>query len=189
MKPCRRNRKRITWLAVDALDAAEAQKLREHIETCDECRCYFEAMTRLAERVESAQPGPEPGFSQRLHRRVLGALRSRQQRAGILSGLMNRMQPGWRFGLIGATAIAVAIVALLALQRPSHSVPVRPEHPQTTRPEVAGVDVDPTVANYRIAANHSFEQMDRLLQREANRTSASGRPYRASDSAVGSLAD
>ena len=53
MKPCRKRRKQITWLAIDALDTAQAAELDRHFQECIGCRGYFEEIRLVQQRVSS----------------------------------------------------------------------------------------------------------------------------------------
>src|SRR2546425_12391139 len=76
MKPCPTRRKRIAWLALDALDVQEARDLRAHLETCEGCRRYLEEISNVTERLIAAQRGPDVQASESFHQRVVGRLRA-----------------------------------------------------------------------------------------------------------------
>jgi anti-sigma factor RsiW len=55
MKPCSKNRKLLAWLALGHLDAGRATILREHLATCDGCRCYLEGIAKVTARISAAE--------------------------------------------------------------------------------------------------------------------------------------
>ena len=54
MKPCRKYRKQVVWLAAAALADGEARALRAHLETCAGCRAYLAEISHVTERLAAA---------------------------------------------------------------------------------------------------------------------------------------
>lgn len=187
MNPCARNRKQIAWLAAGALEGREANELRAHLETCADCRQYFEEMSRVTTTLAAAQTTPDIQTSEAFHRRVARALRVEESRpaSGALAAFVQRTLWNWRIALPVASASIVVIVGVFLSLRHPDTAP-RPRSPA----EVASVpqpktDVPPTLANYQIMANRSFDEFDDLLTRQANRSQPHAPIYTASTSAFG----
>ena len=75
MKPCVKNKQAITLLAVNALGAEAADKLRQHLGTCPGCHRYWEEISKTCqEHLTAAEALPaspaSPAFHQRLVQRI-----------------------------------------------------------------------------------------------------------------------
>ncbi len=170
MKPCTRNRERIAWLAVDALEAEQAAALRDHIAACEGCRRYWEEMSNVTERLAAAAPEFGLEASEAFHRAV--ARKLRQAEAGSVlenpGQWLRELFLSWR---VVVPALAVLVIALLTMvvfrQHGSFSVAT---HPTAQGAAVGSArDLAPTLANYRMAASQSLEKLDELLTQEGNK--------------------
>src|SRR5690349_14905194 len=71
MKPCAKNQKALSWLAIGALGEREEAELRAHVENCPGCRRQFEQISRVAgELTAAAQAEPERKHSDLFHRQL-----------------------------------------------------------------------------------------------------------------------
>jgi hypothetical protein len=183
MKPCAQNRKRIAWLAANALDAHEANELQAHFKTCPGCREYWQELAELCREQKMAAddlPQARPGDT--FHHRLVRRIRDDENETPAMSAavFLRRWFTGWR---IVVPAGALALVVLLSLVRPNrdHDItqPVS-SVPGTTLPTGGAGDVQPTYSNYRVAANTSFEALDELLTKQAARRSWSAEVFTAS---------
>ena len=160
MKVCANNRKPLAWLAIGALEEAQAGALRAHLEACPGCRDYLRQIERAARQLREAEAAPVAEPSPFFHQRLRHALREAPPRPIF----------GWRLAL---PALALAVVLLLT-SRPLHVAPApRPA------PVASAEDMDMTILNYQIAADQSVEKLDRLLTEQANRGLPAAPLYRA----------
>jgi hypothetical protein len=168
MKPCRANKQRITWMAAGVLETAEAETLREHLETCPGCRGHWESMASLSERLNAADlPHLEP--SESFHRRVVRKIR-KEEETGRLFVWVTSLRRLWvkrPLATIAAGSV-LGIVTVLWIQsfgpdedRGATLVQIE----ETT--ETAGQAVlPPTLGSYRRAGDVSFENLDAALTRQ-----------------------
>ncbi len=169
MKPCSSKRRLVAWLALGELDARRAQTIRAHIQTCDGCRRYLEQVSSVKETLTSAPGMPNIETSESFHRRVVARLGPGQSLSlwDRLVGRFGEAAPGWRaaLGLAGATAVLIALVALLR-KPPEPTAPGATIAPTrvAVRPNAALL---PTISNYEWAANRSVDELDDLLTRQA----------------------
>jgi anti-sigma factor RsiW len=187
MTPCRKNRKLITWLALDALEPEPARALRAHLHTCDRCRSYFAEISNVTETLAAAgvsrqsssetsatfQPKaasplllPRATPSPRLGCRTPPKPEWRTPASKLHAILFN-----WRIALPAFGAIAITtIILLLSLSLPHPSAPAQkgaaPLRTANWQPKPA---LAPTIFNYELVANRSLEQFDDLLTRQGIR--------------------
>jgi len=180
MKPCRKNRKPLAWLALDALEVVHARKLRAHLETCAGCRRHLEEISTVTQSLRAAEAEPDVQAPNSFHRRVLAAVRAEELtprwRAQLAPGLLN-----WRVALPLTCGIALLLLAL------SNFFP----HPKANSPSAItaqlvppgvsrNIDLSPTLSNYELVANQSLEKLDELLNRQASKNLPPAPIYRAS---------
>ena len=170
MKPCLRNRKRIAWLVLDALDGPKAAALRAHLAGCEGCRTYWEEISKVTHGLASAQPDSSLQASESFHHGVAARLRAVGFSSPLedLSGWLGGQMLNWRVAVPG---VAVLVIALLAVVAPRyHLSPSKPSWPgaefvSATNPETAPA---PTIANYQLLAAQSLEKLSELLDRQGN---------------------
>jgi hypothetical protein len=170
MKPCPKNRERLAWLAMDALEIQHERELRAHLETCAGCCRYLEEIASVAGRLRQAEPesGGQPSAS--FHRNLMGALaKATPESAGenLLARICGIWK--WRLTLPAVTAVALLIAAWWLIG-PRAYVPV--PAPLAVRPVAAAVpktDLEPTLSNYEMAVHQSLDKLDELLTEQGNR--------------------
>ena len=171
MKPCSKNRKRIAWLALDALDVRQARDLRVHLETCAGCRRYLEEISNVTEQLIAVDTEPNIQPSESFHQTVVGRLRA--EVSGSLSETvwprLRTMLLNWRVVLPVAGATAVVIAALSVFEPRSGVLSPAPTVAQAVVAPNVKDDLDPTISNYQMVANRSLEELDELLTRQGNR--------------------
>ncbi|MGA2684739.1 MAG: zf-HC2 domain-containing protein [Verrucomicrobiota bacterium] len=180
MKPCAQNRKLIAWLAANALDAPQAQTLREHLETCEGCRRYLADISSVTERLVAVEANPDIQASESFHRKVAGRLRATKPDSlwEILAVYWARSS--WRVVLPAIAAlVVVGVIVATWRQAPVVSSPPRTS---TQTAAVSGEDNDlaPTLANYQRVANQSLARLDALLTQQGSRALPSMPIYTAS---------
>jgi hypothetical protein len=171
MDPCTKNRKLIAWLALNALDAQKAARLREHLALCEGCRHYWEEISNVAEGLATAAPNSNLEASDVFLRRMAEKLEVVQSSSGLedLLAWLRGSMLNWRVAL---PAIAVLVIALFAMvARQHHPVPSRPASPTVQVESGSGSEGDlaPTIANYQMIASQSLEKLDELLTRQGNK--------------------
>jgi anti-sigma factor RsiW len=193
MKPCAKNRKRIAWLALDALDPEQARELRAHIGGCEGCRRYLEEITETIGGLKEApiRTGIEP--SESFHRNVARAIRAEESRSlwEAIAAPFRAAPLRWRATVPALCALAVGLVALsiLASRFRTGNLP-SPSSAGTVSAPGLNSDLPPTIANYRRAANQSLDALDDLLALQADRPVGSPPPiYTASTFALVEPAD
>ncbi len=168
MKPCRENQKLIAWLALDALESSPAGRLRTHLQTCPNCRGYFEELRRVMDVLDSAQPRSEVTASAAFHQRLTRAVEN-EPRTGSLLRFWREAFAGWRVGLPWAGA-ALALLVGWALLR---HAPLNFKHEGVTQIASLAADSEPTMASYEKVASQSFDAFDQLLTRRGDKSALS----------------
>jgi hypothetical protein len=187
MKVCSKYRQPIALLAVDGLKAHEAQSLRAHLETCEGCRGYLSEVRAVTKKLAKTEIASDIQTSNAFHQRVLRAIdpqRSAWERVlGQLQMLLN-----WRVAL-PVTAAALVIFGLSIMERPReiHLTP-QPVVQPVAKANVQ-TDVEPTISNYQMIANHSLEKLDELLTRQASKNPPATPIYTASTLTQASAVD
>jgi len=164
MKTCQRNRKSIALLTVGALDSDEEKQLRAHLHDCESCRKYFNDLAELNRKltIASRTDTEEFAVSERFHQAVLRALHKAEAKPG-LQLLMGRLI-GWRTAFAAAAVVAIVAISLFRLLPPPATVmPV----PLRIEPAETRALPPPLASEYWLAANHSLDQLDDLLTRQA----------------------
>jgi anti-sigma factor RsiW len=180
MKPCTKNRKLIAWLVLGELKAEQRKSLRAHLEECEGCRAYFEEMSGLAETLAKAEMWERVQAGEAFHQKVVDKLRAEESRP--LDALLEQFRwalGGWHWQFGVACIITLAVIAMFALLRPA-SIPV-------TSPPGRGVALEsrvndamePTLSNYEMVANLSFEKFDQLLSEQGSKNVSPMPVYRA----------
>jgi hypothetical protein len=183
MNPCAKNKKTLSWLAIDAVDAVEARGLQAHMESCAGCRNYFAEISNLAGRFDEFRATSEIEATEMFHRGLARRIDS-EARPGIFATVFAPVRPGalnWRVALPIAGVMA-AIVMLLITSAQQH---VRPPVARVVEPialaEKPVNEVTPTFGNYRMLANRSLDALDQELTREAQASLAGASTYTASN--------
>ena len=191
MRPCFSNRKRIVWLALNALDAREAAALRAHLETCEGCRRYREEISNVTEQLIPAEAEPDLESSEAFHLKLVRRLRA-EESGTFLATVMPRLRESllnWRVALpvVGAAAV---LIAVLSVSQPRPIVTsTASTGAQATPAADAKKDPEPTISNYRWVANRSLEELDELLTRQGNRNPSPIPLYTASTLSRANLSD
>ena len=158
MKPCRKNRKLIAWLVMDALDTAEAAELARHFQTCEPCRRYREEISFVKQTVSSLELMPDlvdvKNWSYSHENRVSRAANQESPSPGL---------PFWRLAL---PALVIVVFGLLVYSELERQRVIAPAVPVQSGP---ATDLPPTLANYRAIANQSLDELDELLARQGQR--------------------
>ncbi len=179
MKPCTGNRRLIAWLAVGALEAEKAAKLREHIDRCEPCRNYWEEVSSVAHRLESAAPNSQLKASEAFYRRLDGKLQSVQpvSLGKWLEWNVRDWQRNW--GLALAATVLVLLFGVTVVRHYSGPTPLAQTVTPTIPPALLAANLAPTVLNYQAIARNSLEQLDEVLTRQGNEPLPSAPIYAA----------
>jgi anti-sigma factor RsiW len=177
MKPCSKNRKLLAWLAIGALDEAEAHRLGAHLEICQGCRSYLREISAVAENIGAATSPSELLATASFHRRFTSALSDGTKPSFRLPIALIR----WGLMLPAICAVAAVLVMLLIFKRQPNTPHFAPSNNLAamalprTQPRI-----EPTISQYRMALNQSFEKLDALLAMPARHESLPSYSYRAS---------
>ena len=172
MKPCRKNRETIVWLASGTLESGQASALRDHLARCEGCRGYWEEITSVTRELAAAEPESRIQTSEIFHRRVVAGLRTVTS-ASLLGNRLPGLRPTFLNWHVALPAIAVLMVigVIIVARRPE--VEVAASAPKDI-PAVSGLALDPalapTIANYQRVANQSLARLDALLTRQGGQT-------------------
>src|SRR5947207_3061910 len=107
MKACSRNRKRIAWLALRALDSDQEPELQAHLESCAGCRRYLEELTPVINKLRAERPNSAFEPSGTFHQKLVARLRAEESEPQRLSILWL----DWRIALPAFAAAALLIGA------------------------------------------------------------------------------
>lgn len=179
MKPCEHNKNSLAWLAIGALEPAEALHLRRHMDECDGCRSYFDEMTLLARVLADSKVVADPRavLSESFHRKLASQIRNvpRSSERSFLFGLWARCGTGWR--LAAATAVTLLGLGLVLL-----SAPRIDRHPAPASQAASKVPVpsERTLSFYRSTANESLDELDKVLTLQAALGSHPAETFRVS---------
>lgn len=171
MKPCSQKRKLIALLVLQELQAAKEKHILAHLDRCHGCRAYLKELSRIALVLSERKKLPPIKASEQFHASLLRQFR-KADREPIWGALLQQYRlafSNWRVALPVFGTAALVLVAILAFLR-SVPVPVRPP----TLQETASIqhlknDLDPTISNYRMAADRSFERFDEMLTEQGSR--------------------
>jgi hypothetical protein len=184
MKPCSKNRIPLTWLALGNLDAEQATALREHVVTCEGCRCYLDELEKVTASISAAEMKADIEATGSFHRRVVAAVNAEEPRFGwpIMSGYLRGTLLNWRVALTTVGGIAVVLlVGLLLTSRQRSGVPLpAPSSAQGGLTHNLATDFRPTIGHYRMVANESLEKLDQLLTEQGSRKLPPAPVYTAS---------
>jgi hypothetical protein len=182
MKPCRKNRKPIVWLVMEALEEPAATALSVHLETCEGCRGYRDEILSVTQQVRSIETLAQPSLDYAYRKSPVQRPAARRSSSFTLIRDGLRTSAGRRFAvpLFCAFAIIVFLVAVY-VRHPadSHSF----AQLQVTKLPNPPTDLSPSIANYHTIANESLDQFDDLLTRQAKHASPPPKPF-----TVGTLA-
>jgi len=172
MKPCRKNRKLIAWLAINALDPKKERELRAHLETCPGCRLYLKEISGVAQHLQTAETRADIRAHESFHQNVLSSLRANPKaRQAELAWLGRVLSWDLALPLIGGmTLVIVSLTSFINRPGPSRSVQTMP--PAVSSTAKLDLDLQPTLSNYQMAANQSPDVLDELLTKQAQRVSS-----------------
>src|SRR6185369_6292688 len=86
-----------------------------------------------------------------------------------LAACLCRVIPNWRVATPAIATMGIALLMIVAVQHHPAPTPSVPSIDQAASSSGSGIDLAPTIANYRIAASQSFEKLDELLLRQGNK--------------------
>jgi len=191
MRPCFSNRKRIVWLALNALEDREAETLRAHLETCEACRRYREEISNVTEQLIPAQAEPDFQSSEAFHLKLVRRLRA-EESGTFLETVVPRLREcllNWRVAL-PLIGVAAVLIAVLPFSQPRSVVPATaPTGRQVAQAAEEKKNPEPTISNYQWVANRSLEELDELLTRQGNRNPSPIPLYTASTLSRANLSD
>ena len=182
MNACKAKRKLIMELALEALGPAEERALRAHLESCSGCRDYLSELLSLSARLRLGQTPSDIDATEAFHENVMRAVRGvRNAERGVQNADygVSRWPFSWRVAapVVGGLVAVLVMVLLLLRPVPPPQAPVPSQGQASWSLEAT---LPPSVANYRIAANRSLDQLDELLTRQAKRRRAEAPVFTAS---------
>lgn len=176
MNPCSRYKKQIALLAAKSIFGKEARQLREHLHLCGRCRKYWNDISLLCEdHFDLAETIPTVETDGRFHQRLVDRINANegaQDSPLSVAGTALKAIALSRWKVAFASSTAVAMVGLLAflVSRPNVENPAVRSVSPPVPPVVSNKSTPPpTLMAYRMAASRSFEELDALLAKEADR--------------------
>jgi hypothetical protein len=190
MNVCRRRRKEIALLALNATGGEPARELRSHLESCPGCCQYLAEISHVSERIRGAEAESGIEASPAFHRKFVAALRREEARPETLATIVQALLSRWRVSVPVSLVLLVTAVVLV-WSSGKHQPPSSMPGDGSTRVASSGAakDVEPTISNYSAAANRSLEQFDELLTQQANKHFARYPVYTAGGALESSIAD
>jgi hypothetical protein len=184
MKPCSKNRKLLALLALGNLDAEEATALRDHVATCQGCRCFLNELAKVTASISAAEMNTDIVTTATFHRRVVAAVKAEEARTvwpnvgGFFRGTLLK----WRvvFPTLGGIGIVFVVGLLLNSQPKSGAALPGSSKSQSDSAHSRVADFRPTIANYQMVANQSLEKLDQLLSEQGSRRLPPAPVYKAS---------
>jgi anti-sigma factor RsiW len=180
MNPCAKNKKEIALLAAGGARADSTRELRAHLRACGACQQYFEEMSRVIRNLESTAPETSMRASDEFHRKVAARIVLHNTSFWPL-----KFQRLFRPARLGPGAAVLALVAMLFVVASRDKI--KTASSPATHSDVAFSFSPPTLGFYQMTANHSLDDIDRLLSRQAKTSSGSEKIYTAAS--VLSVAD
>src|SRR3954454_19156537 len=120
MKACAQNLKRLSWLAIDALEPQQAEALRAHVAVCPGCARYLEEISGVAGKLSATGGGAvEMEASDAFHRKLVRRIAAEGQ-PGVWTTVRSWLRVGgtdWRVAAPVA-GIALGVAALLLVFGP-----------------------------------------------------------------------
>jgi len=178
---CSNQRKRIIALAANALDPDKKRSLQVHLRTCAKCREYLEEISTITENLRAVEIRSDLQASESFHHKLAARLRTQNSEPFWISALSD-----FRALLMSnpRTALATGMLLVgalgLLLFRPAVP-PINDVSPIAAyQARYAPLEVAPSISNYQVVANHSFELLDELLTIQGTKTSPSPPIYTAS---------
>jgi predicted anti-sigma-YlaC factor YlaD len=80
MKPCENNKRLLALMAAGVPDGTNAERLRQHMESCSGCRRYWESMCVLSERLVNISELPQAKPSEDFHATLAARIATQEQR-------------------------------------------------------------------------------------------------------------
>jgi hypothetical protein len=176
MKPCSRYKKQIALLAAKSLAGKEAGQVRDHLHQCERCREYWNDVSLLCGgHFDLAATLPTVETDGRFHQRLVDRINANegaQKSPPWVAAIFLETVTLCRRKIVFASSAALAVAGLLAFlaSRPKAGNPVVNSAPPPVSPVVAKkATPQPTFMAYRMAASRSFEELDALLVKDADR--------------------
>ena len=172
MKPCSRNRKLIAWLALRALDAGKAAALRDHLAVCPGCRRYWEEISNVTKTLASAQPDSELEVTELFHQKLAEKLQAVESPSLLeeLSVWLRRSILSWRVAVPAIVVLVIVLLTISGQRRHSASTAQMTATVQGEPTSASEDDLAPTIGNYEMVANQSFEKLLELLDRQGEKS-------------------
>ena len=178
---CSNKRHRIIALAANTLDPDQKRALQVHLRTCAECRRFLEEISAITENLRAVEIRSDLQASESFHRKLAARLRTEHTEPFWISAWSDfraLLMSNPRTALASGMALVGALGILLfrpTVPQANDLSPIAIYQVRKLQPEVA-----PSVSNYQVVANHSFELLDELLTAQGTKTSPSPPIYTAS---------
>lgn len=176
MNPCSRYKKQIALLAAKSLSGKGARQVRDHLHQCGRCREYWNDVSLLCEdHFDWAATLPMVETDERLHQRLVGRINANEGApesppSVVVTFLEAITLSRWKVVFGSSAALALAGLLAILVSRPTVERPVVNSASPPVPPVVAKkATPPPTLMAYRLAASKSFEELDALLAKHADR--------------------
>ena len=184
---CSNYRDQLAALTLGALEPADKHAVELHLSTCAACRATLAELKSVTQSLEGVQTRNDIQTSERFHRAWTAQLHKasvpsfRERAAAFLKAF--RLSP-YHYALpIATVALLILIGAfwLWSIHAPNEVRSTTNPRNLSSRQPSADSEIEPTLSNYQVVANRSFEKLDQLLNTQGTKTAPSSLPvYTAS---------
>src|SRR5258708_4014513 len=165
MNPCTQNKPLIVLFASNALDDEHTQRLRTHIETCRECRQYWQSISNLtADLVTSSGEGEAltAETNETFHKRLVRRIREdqRHREAVGVSSPIYRWWFDWRVKFPAVVVLGVLVIGIALRKYPTPPASPRSAvHPSGSASLPINLSSSTKLSDYRNDAHRSTEPL------------------------------
>ena len=176
---CSSKRPLLVALAANALDPDKERALRIHLRTCAACRGYLAQISTVTENLRAIEIRSDIQASETFHRKLASRLRTEHSEPFWISAwsdfralVLTNPRTAWFTLLVGLLGLLLFRPGV----RPIKDISVIATSPAPD----PRLEVAPSVSNYQVVANRSFEILDELLTAQGTQTSPAPPTYTAS---------
>ncbi len=187
---CSNYRDQLAALTLGALEPADKHAVELHISTCAACRAALGELKSVTESLEDVQIRNDIQTSERFHRAWTAQLQKatvpslRERAVAFLRAFRLSQSP---YALPVATLALLFVIGgfwLWSTHAPDEVRSTTNPSNLSSRQPGADSEIEPTISNYQVVANRSFEKLDQLLTTQGIRTAPSLPVYTASALAI-----
>ena len=178
---CSSKRPLIVALAANTIEPDQKRAVEFHLRTCAECRAYLEEISIVTEHLRAVKIRSDVQASESFHRKLAARLRAeRSEPFWISASSYFRALLMFNPGASIATGIILVGALGLFLFRPTSTSESDTSRIAVYEERDLRQEIAPSISNYQMVANRSFEMLDELLTVQGNKTAPATQIYTAS---------